>query len=157
MAAEMLSSAAGLKLTHVPYKGGSHAINEVMGGHVDLYVGSMPQVMPHVRAGKATGIAVTSPQRARVAPEIPALAEAVPGYELELWWGIFAPAGTPREVVLAANGAINKLLATPKMKQFLESESAVPAPMSPEELAVFVGKELQSWRKIARDANIQAE
>ena len=157
MATEMLAGAAGIKLTHVPYKGGSQAVTDLMGGHVDLYVGSMPQVMPHVRAGKVTGLAVTSPQRARAAPEIPALAESLPGYELELWWGIFAPAGVPREVTLALNGAINKLLATPKMKQFLDSESAVSTPLSPDEFAEFVGKELRHWRKVAREANIQAE
>jgi tripartite-type tricarboxylate transporter receptor subunit TctC len=157
MATEMLGGAAGIKLTHVPYKGGSQAVNDLIGGHVDLYIGSMPQVMPHVRAGKVTALAVTSPQRARAAPEIAALAESLAGYELELWWGIFAPAGVPRDVILALNSAINRVLATPKMRQFLDSESAVSAPMSPDEFADFVGRELRHWRKVARDANIQAE
>ena len=157
MATELLASAARLKLVHVPYKGGSQAVTDLIGGHVDLYMGSIPQVIAHVRALKLNAIAVTSRLRSSVAPQVPTLSDIAPGYELELWWGVFAPAGVPRSVLTALNGEINKLLATPKMKAFLASEAAVPAAVSPGEFADFVSNEIEHWRKVARDAPIRLD
>jgi tripartite-type tricarboxylate transporter receptor subunit TctC len=157
MGSEMLASAAGVKLTHVPFKGGAQAMNDLLGNHVNIYLGSVPQVMPNVRAGKVVPIAVTSPQRSPVAPDVPTLAESLPNYSLELWWGIFGPAGMPREVVASINSEINKIIETPKMRQFLSNEAALPSPISPEQFREFFSKELQYWGKVAKDADIKIE
>lgn len=157
MGSEMLASATGIKLLHVPYKGGAQAVNDLLANHVDLYLGSMPQVMPQVRAGKLNPIAVTSPQRTKVAPEVPAVGEAVPNYALELWWGVFGPANVPREIVALVNAEIRKALDTPKLRQFMESEAATPGSDSPEQFGAFVARELQHWHKVAKEADIRLD
>ena len=111
-ATELLKMAAGLNLTHVPYKGMGPAVNDLVGGHVDLIIASAPSVMSQVKAGKVTGIAVTSERRSPVAPDLPSLAESgLPGYSVKLWWGVLAPAGVPKDVVARLNAEINAGLA----------------------------------------------
>jgi tripartite-type tricarboxylate transporter receptor subunit TctC len=157
-ATELLKVAAGLNLTHVPYKGMGPAVNDLVGGHVDLIIASAPSVMSQVKAGKVTGIAVTSEHRSPVVPELPALAESgIPGYSVELWWGVLAPAGVPKDVVARLNAEINAGLASPEMKAFLLREGAESSAASPEAFAGLIRTEIGRWRKVAKDANIQPE
>ena len=109
MAMELLKNLAGLDIKHVPYRSGNAAVNDLIGGHLDMFVGSLPQMIEMVRAGTATGIAVTSPKRAAAIPELPTLAESgVPGYELEQWWGIVVPASTPSLIVEQAQRRVQQ-------------------------------------------------
>ena len=157
-ATELFKAAAGVELTHVPYKGMGPAINDLIGGHVDMIIASVPSIMGQVKAGKVTGIAVTSERRSPVAPELPALAESgLPGYAVELWWGVLAPAGVPKDVVARLNAEINGALATAEMKEFLLREGAQTEPLSPEAFAALVRSEIARWQKVARDAGIQSD
>lgn len=157
MAIALLGSTAGAKFVHVPYKGGSQAVTDLLAGHVDLYVGSVPQVMPHVRAGTLVPIGVTSRARTPVAPDVPSLSEVLPAFDVELWWAVFAPGGTPAATVSLINAEINRVLGDPKMAEFLAAEAAIPTPSTPEQLADRVTKDLTRWRDLAKRDNIRAE
>jgi tripartite-type tricarboxylate transporter receptor subunit TctC len=158
IAAELLNVAAGIRLVHVPYRGGSLAINDLMAGHVDLYVSSMPQIIESVRSGLVKGLAVTGTARAPAAPELPTMGEAgVAGYEMQLWWGIVSPAGTPQDVVTTLNDAINRALVTPDMQAFLEREGAAPAGGSPRAFGALIAEEFARWRKVAHEADLHVE
>jgi tripartite-type tricarboxylate transporter receptor subunit TctC len=157
-AAELLNDAAGLKMTPVHYKGGSEAMTDVIGGHVDLFMSSMTQALPLIRDGQMNGLAVTGDERAEAAPEIPTFAEeGVEGMNIGQWWGIFAPAGIPDDVVQKLNDDINTVLESDKTKEFLAKDGAVPVPMEPAEFNDFVQSELQKWADIAEKAGIRAQ
>jgi tripartite-type tricarboxylate transporter receptor subunit TctC len=158
IAAELLAGSAGIKLVHVPYRGGALAINDLVGGHVDVYVSSLPQILQIARAGQAKALAVTGTQRAPALPDVPTMIEAgIPGYEAGSWWGIVAPAGTPADVVASLNAEINKTLSTPEMNRFLDSEGAQAVPGTPKQFGDLVASEIQRWTKVARDADIHAD
>ena len=158
IAAELLALSAGIKLTHVPYRGGALAINDLVGGHVDVYVSSMPQILQIVRNGQAKALAVTSPRRSPSLPDTPTMRESgVPGYEASSWWGIVAPAGTPPDVVEALNNEINKALSTEQMIKFLTSEGAEAMPGTPRQFDELITAEIARWRKVAREADIHAD
>jgi tripartite-type tricarboxylate transporter receptor subunit TctC len=158
IAAELLNVAAGIRLVHVPYRGGSLAINDLTAGHVDLYVSSLPQIIESVRSGLVKALALTGTTRSSAAPDLPTMAEAgVTGYEMELWWGVVAPAGTPKEVVGALNGEINRTLTTPDMKDFLEREGAAPDARSPAQFGGLISTEFARWRKVASEADIHVD
>jgi tripartite-type tricarboxylate transporter receptor subunit TctC len=157
-ATELLKDAAGIELTHVPYKGMGPATSDLIGGHVDVLVASVPSLMQQVRSGKAKGIGVTTLKHSPVAPGLLPLAGAgAKGYEVELWWGVLAPAGTPRSVVALLNAEINKILANPETKEFLLREGAEPAPMSPEAFGAVLRTDIERWKKVAKAADIRAE
>jgi tripartite-type tricarboxylate transporter receptor subunit TctC len=114
--------------------------------------------MPQVKSGKVKGIGVTTPKPSPAAPGLPSLAEAgAKGYDVELWWGVLAPAGVPREVVTKLNTEINKALATTEMKEFLVREGAEASPATPDEFGALIRNEIQRWQKVAKDAGIQPE
>lgn len=157
-ATHQYAQAAGIEMTHVPYKGMGPAINDLIGGQVQVLIASGPSIMPQVRAGKVRAIGVTSAEASAVAPGIPPLAKnGAPGYQSELWWGVLAPAGTPADVVAKLNGAINQALAKPEMKDLLSREGAEAAPRSADAFGKQVQAEIQQWKKLAKDANIQAQ
>ncbi len=131
IAAELFASAAGVKIVHVPYKGGSLAVNDLVGGHVDLYISSMPQILQIAKTGQARPLAVTGLKRSPSLPDVPTLDEiGLKGYEASSWWGIVAPAGTPADIVGKLNAEINKALGSDEMKRFLEGEGAEARAMS---------------------------
>ena len=157
-ATELLKTAAGIDIAHVPYKGMGPATNDLIGGHVDVLVASVPSLMQQVLSGKVKGIGVTSLKPSPIAPGLPALAEnGAKGYSAELWWGVLAPRGLPAPVLERLNGEINKALATADMKEFLLHEGAEPAPLSPAAFGALIRNDIERWKKVAKDAGIQAE
>src|SRR5438309_3031854 len=123
MAMELFKSLAGLDIKHVPDRAGSLAVNDLIGGHLDMFIGSMPQMIKLVRAGTATGIAITGTERSSAVAELPTLAESgMPKNELEQCWGIVVPAGTPPDVVRKLNAEINRILNTPEITTFMYRE-----------------------------------
>ena len=158
IAVELLKSLAHLDIKHLPYRSGNAAVNDLIGGHVDMFVGSLPQMIELVRSDHATGMAVTSLQRAPTIPALPTLAEAgVTGYELEQWWGIVVPAGTPRTAIDQLNAALHQILATPDIVAFMAREGAEPAPSSPEDFGRHIAAELQRWSDLVVQASLKAE
>jgi tripartite-type tricarboxylate transporter receptor subunit TctC len=158
IAAELMALSAGIKLVHVPYRGGALAINDLVGGHVDVYISSMPQIIQIIRTGQAKALAVTSTHRVPSLPDTPTMIEAgVAGYDAEAWWGIVAPKGTPADIVEALNTEINKALSTAEMTRFLESEGAEAMPGTPKQFGDLIATELQRWNKVAREADIHAD
>lgn len=158
IAAEMFASAAGVKLVHVPYKGGSLAVNDLVGGHVDLYISSMPQILPIAKTGQVRPLAVTGLKRSPSLPNVPTLDEiGLKGYDAASWWGIVVPAGTPGDIVGKLNAEINKALGSDEMKRFLEGEGAEAMAMSPKEFRDLIDAEAKRWDKVAKEANIRAD
>jgi tripartite-type tricarboxylate transporter receptor subunit TctC len=157
-ATELMNRAAGLRMRAVQYRGGAQAINDVLGGHVDFYMGTMVQLLPMVRGGRLHGIAITGRERSAAAPEIPTLVESgLPDVVVDLWWGALAAARTPPAAVAALNAGINRVLATPAAAEFLAREGGVPNPQSPEHFATLLRTEIARWQLVAREAGITPE
>ena len=158
IAMEMFSKAAGIKMTHIPYKGIAPGVIALISGEVDAIIASSPAVMAQVKAGKARAIAVSSARPTPLVPGLPAIAESgVPGFTYENWWGMFAPAGTPASVVAAINASVNKALAGTEMKQMFEREGADGAPMTVAQLADLLPKEIARYRKASQEAGLKPE
>jgi tripartite-type tricarboxylate transporter receptor subunit TctC len=156
-ATEQLKSLSGTHVLHVPYRGIGPAVTDLIGNQVQLLISSGPSIMPQVKGGRIRAIAVTSAKPSPIAPELPAMAEAVPGYDFEAWWGLLAPAGTPPAIVARLNAEVNKVLATPEFKEFLLKEGALPAPQTPEQFAATIKSDIPRWKKLAQAQNIQPE
>jgi len=156
---EMLMSMAGIEMTHVPYKSGPAAMTDLIGGQVNLFTADFAVMLPQVKAGKIRGLAVTSTQRSKAIPELPSVNEALglKDYELIAYFAMFAPAGTPPDVIAKLNRALNAAAAD---KDIIEKFSAIgfeTAPGSPEALAQRNRAETAKWAKAIRDAKIEAE
>lgn len=157
-ATEILAEAAQIKLTHVPYKGMSPAVTDLIGGQIDLLIASAPSLLAQVNGDKIRALAVSTVTRSDVAPSIRSVGEAgYPQSAVELWWGVLAPANTPNPIVQQLNASINKAIASDEMKTFFIKEGASPAPMSSEAFAQHLSTELARWRRVAQAANIQPE
>jgi tripartite-type tricarboxylate transporter receptor subunit TctC len=158
ISAELIALSAGVKLMHVPYKGGAPGLNDLVGGHVDLYVSSLPQVLQLAKDGQARALAVTSARRTPLLPDVPTLEEAgISGFDLSSWWGIVAPAGTPANVVNALNTEIGKMLTSPELSTILANEGAEAATMTPQAFGDMMRSETERWIKVAREANISID
>jgi tripartite-type tricarboxylate transporter receptor subunit TctC len=158
IAAELIALSAGVKLMHVPYKGGAPGLNDLVGGHVDLYVSSLPQVLQLAKDGQARALAVTSARRTPLLPDVPTLEEAgISGFDLSSWWGIVAPAGTPAAIVNALNTEIGKMLTSPELSTILANEGAEAATMTPQAFGDMMRSETERWIKVAREANISID
>ena len=158
ISAELIALSAGVKLMHIPYKGGAPALNDLLGGHVDIYVSSLPQVQQLAQTGQVNALAVTSVKRAQLLPNVPTLDESgIPGFDLSSWWGVVGPAGMPPDVVNALNIEIGKLLTSPELSKFLASEGAEARSMTPPEFADLIRNEIQRWVKVAHEANISID
>lgn len=158
IAAELIAQSAGVKLMHVPYKGGAPALNDLLGGHVDVYVSSMPQVQQLAQSGQVNALAVTSVKRAQLLPDVPTLDESgIPGFDLSSWWGIVGPAGMPPDVVNALNAEINKALTSPEILKFMASEGAEAQAMTPQAFGELIHTEIQRWTKVGHEANISID
>jgi tripartite-type tricarboxylate transporter receptor subunit TctC len=155
---ELIALSAGAQLMHVPYKGGGPALNDLLGGHVDIYVSSLPQVLPLAQNGQAKALAVTSARRTALLPDVPTLEEAgIAGFDLWSWWGVVGPAGMPANVVNALNSEIGKMLNSPELSTFLSNEGAEAETMTPQQFGDLMRSETARWIKVAHEANISID
>jgi tripartite-type tricarboxylate transporter receptor subunit TctC len=155
----LLQEAAGIKLVHVPYKGGGPMTTDVLGGQIDLAIASVAQQGPHVRGGKLRAVAVTGNKRSQVLPEVPALAEqGFPGFSALAWWGIFAPTGVPRPILDKFHAELVKVFNQPDVrKQLTETLGMDVVAGSPEETQAFLISQMERWGKVVRDNDLRAE
>lgn len=152
---ELFQSMAGIKLAHVPYKGSVIALTDMMGGQMHSTCAAAPALPPFVQGGKVRALAVTTRETTQLAPGLPVVAEAVPGYELVGWYGVLAPRATPKEIVAKINRGLADVLRIPEVQARLISVGAEAAHSSPEVFGEFLKKETARWGKVLRDANIK--
>ncbi len=157
MSAELLRYMTGIDLLHVPYKGGGPAMTAAMGAQTQLVISTSLGLMAHVRSGKLRPIAMTSAKRASIAPDIPTVAETVPGYEHEPWNGMFAPAGIPKPVLARISAEVMRAVHAPEIRKVFEGDGATPVGSPPEAFAVVLKSEIDKWTKVAKAANIKLE
>lgn len=156
---EMLKTMTGIRIAHVPYRGVTQALTEVMSGQVQVMLVTIPTAMPQIGAGRITGLAVTSKQRSSLAPAMPTMIEAgVPGYELTTWFGTYLPSGTPRAALSKLHGEISRIMATPDVKGQMDKQGFDTAPPnSPEEFARFLRAETEKFAKIIKAAGVKVD
>ncbi|TWD86190.1 tripartite-type tricarboxylate transporter receptor subunit TctC [Variovorax beijingensis] len=148
---EMLNSMAGISMQHVPYKGVAPALNDVLGGQLPIVFASLPSALSHIKAGKLRALAVSGEKRSPVLPDVPAIAEAVPGYNGTLWIGLFAPAGVPPEVLAMLQDATRKALAAKELRDKLEQQGVeIAAPTTPDQFSKLLQDDLAKWARIVK-------
>jgi tripartite-type tricarboxylate transporter receptor subunit TctC len=158
MAMELFQSVAKVKLTHVPYKGTGPALAELLGGHLSLMFDVVMTSLPHMQAGRLRPLAVSSLQRSKTVPQIPTVAElGYPGFEAIVWFGLFAPANTPGDVVRKVHEEVARSLRAPKMQELLGSQGLEIVASTPAQFSARVASEIAKWRKVIADAGIKAE
>jgi tripartite-type tricarboxylate transporter receptor subunit TctC len=158
LAMELFVRAAGVSMTHVPYKGGSPAITDVMGGHIALVAVNALEVLPHVKSGKLRVLAVMSASRSPVLPDVPTVAESgYPGFEAAVWYGLVAPAATPAAVVARLNAEVQKALASPTVKSLLSSAGGEVSPGTPEQFGAMLHSEQLRYERLIRAAGIKLD
>lgn len=158
LAAELFKSMAGINLVHVPYKGVGLAMNDLIGGQIQLMFSNLLSSLPHVRAGRLRALGVTTTKRSPAIPDLPTIDEAgLRGYEATNWFGVLAPAGTPKQVVTKLNADIVKVLHLPNVKDRLSSQGADPVGSSPEAFAAHIKSEIARWKMVITQAGIKAD
>jgi tripartite-type tricarboxylate transporter receptor subunit TctC len=148
--AEMLKAFAGIELLHIPYKGAGPAIADVMAGHAQLMIGNLPQFLPHIKSGKLRALAVTSTTRFAATPDLPPMAESVPGYEARSWFGLFAPAATPKEVVAKWHADAVAVLAIPEISKRIVELGFDVVGNSPEAFGALVREDIAKWQRVVK-------
>ncbi len=154
---EMFNQVTGLKTTVLTYRGGGPAVIALISGEVDYLFATAPSVMPHLRAGKARALAVTTPKRSSALPDLPTMNSIYPGFESDNWYAMFYPKGTPRPIIDKMNAEIRKALDTPEIKAFYPREALDPVASSPEELSALLKREIEKYAKVIHTANIRVE
>ena len=155
---ELLAQKAGIKLTHVPYKGAGPALNDLLGGHIPVLFSAIPNAHGHVLAGTVHALALTGATRSPLLPQVPTFAEAgVAGFDVPLRYGLAAPAGTPRAIIEKLNQALNAALASDEVGRRLAVEGAEPQPTTPEQLAAIIDREVTMWSDLVKAAGIKPE
>ena len=158
LAGELFDTMAGTKMTHVPYKGGGPAMIDLVGGQVQLVYATAASAVPMIKATKIKGIAVTTIKRSALMPAIPTIAESgLPGFDANNWYGLLAPAKTPRAIVMRLNAEVTKVLAMPDVKDFLFNQGLDPAPGSPEKFGAYIKAEMAKWAKVVKDSGARAD
>ncbi|OVZ59025.1 LacI family transcriptional regulator [Pigmentiphaga sp. NML030171] len=158
LAGEIFKDAAKIDIRHIPYKGSNAAMMDVLAGNVDLLVSSVPSAMAQIQTGKLRALAVTSAKRSTSLPDVPTVAElGYKGFDVSTWYGLFMPAGTPREIVATMNTAVNKLLAQPETREAIHAQGAEAQAMSTEEFAQLLKTDYLKWKDIVRAANVTVE
>jgi tripartite-type tricarboxylate transporter receptor subunit TctC len=157
LAGEMFDNLAKVKMVHVPYKGAGPALTDVLGGQVDMMFATASAVSALVESGRLRALAVTSPHPSAAFKGVPPVAESVPGYAVESWYGLYAPAGTPPDIVARLNAAAKKAAQSPEFRQKIEQEGLAVSAGSPQELDAYVRGEEVRWRKVVKENNVKAE
>ena len=157
LSAALLMNQAGINVVHIPYKGGGPAMADVMGGQAQIVMPSLIQVVPHIKSGRLKALGTSGTKRSPLLPDVPAIAETLPGYESQNWWGLLVPAHTPQPVVDRLYAATSEVLVSKETAKRMETEGAEAVRMTPPEFGRFIAAELAKWGKVARDVGIQAE
>jgi tripartite-type tricarboxylate transporter receptor subunit TctC len=157
LATELLNGAANVQMTHVPYKGAANALLDLAAGQINVMISNYSSIVPQIKAGKVRPIAVTSAKPSPAFPDLPPLAQAVPGYAIEIWVTVFAPAGTPIPLVERLNREINQISASPELRTFLDPDGAQPVALSPAAVAARVKEDLAQLKRIAAERKISLD
>jgi tripartite-type tricarboxylate transporter receptor subunit TctC len=157
LASELFKLQAGLDMVHIPYKGGGPAMMDTIAGQAQINMASLIQVIPHAKSGKLRLLATSGTKRSTLFPDVPTVAETVPGYDATNWWGLVAPAGTPQQVISKLNSEMESLLKSDETKKRLENEGADVIRMTPPEFGRFLAEEIVKWGQVVRQAGITAE
>jgi tripartite-type tricarboxylate transporter receptor subunit TctC len=159
LSGELFNAMAGVKIVHIPYKGAGASVTDLLGGHVDLAFVSLSSVAPQLKAKRLRALAITSAKRSALMPELPTFDEAgLKGYEVTGWYGVLAPAGTPKEIVHRVHADITKALSLDEMAQILHSFGLEPSPAnSPEEFSAFLRAEIAKWAKVVKASGAKAD
>ena len=157
LSGELFKTMTGVLMTHVPYKGSAPALTDLIGGQVQLMFDNLPSSLAFIKAGKLRAIAVTGTTRAPALPDVPTVADTVPGFEASSWFGILAPAGTPRDIVMKINGETAKWLASPDAKEKLAAQGANVAGGTPEDFAKHIQAETAKWAKVVKESGAKVD
>jgi tripartite-type tricarboxylate transporter receptor subunit TctC len=157
LAGEMLKTMTGITMTHVPYKGTGPATLALVSGEVNLSFGNIISLLPHVKSGKVSALAVTTDKRSPVLPDVPTVGETIPGYVAGPWYGVLAPGGTPRPIIARIHAEVRKILFSADVKSNLSGEGADPIGAGPAEFAALLKAETERWGKVVKQAGITAE
>lgn len=157
LATELFKAATGIDMVHVPYKGGGPMVTDLLGGTVQVVIGDQANLMPHAKSGKLRALAVASPKRSPNAPELPTIAESIPGFQAVAWQGLVGPAGMPPEVVAKLNATFAKVMAMPEVREKLLGGGLDPIGDTPTEFARFIISEIAKWSQIAKQVGAKAE
>ncbi len=158
LAMALFNHTTGLKMVHVPYKGQGPALTDLLGGHTSLMMANLLSALPHVKGGRLRALGITSTRRSPIAPDVPTIAEAgVPGFEVVQWFGMLAPANTPRDIIDKINAAVVRTLQDPAVKAHLVNDGAEPIGSTPEQFAAVIGADLRKWGKVIRDTGISLD
>jgi tripartite-type tricarboxylate transporter receptor subunit TctC len=155
LASELFQMMTGTKMSHVPYRSSGDVMNNLMGGHIDLAFDNMTLAWPQAQSGAIRAIAVTSKERSPTAPDVPAVAETLSGFEATSWHGLFAPAGTPRPIVDTLAAEVKRIFEAPDQQTKLKEIGAVTSPMTPEEFTQFIAAERRKWQEVVKAAGLE--
>jgi tripartite-type tricarboxylate transporter receptor subunit TctC len=156
LSGELFKHLTHVEMTHVPYKGGGPAINDLIPGRIDVTFDNAPSILPHIQASEVRGVAVTTKERVKVIPQYPTIAETVPGFDVSSWFGFFVPVKTSPEIVTALNAATVKAVSSEAVSSKLTALGADPKSSTPQELAAFLQSEIAKWGPVIKDASIKA-
>ena len=156
LAGELFKLLGRVNIVHVPYKGGAPALTAIISGEVDLTYENSLIIVPHIKSGKVRALGVTGAQRSKLLPDLPSIAEALPGYGASGWYGLLAPAATPKDVLARLNAEAVKSLRSPDVAEKLSSQGAEPAPGNPVDFAAFIRAEIDKWSRVVKAANMKA-
>ena len=154
LATELFTSMSGTKMTHVPYKGTGPALTDVLGGQIQVLMGSIPSTTQHVKMNRLRGISVTTSKRSALVPDIPTIAETLPGYEAVLWYGVWGPKNLPANVVNRWNKDLDALIQLSDMRERMSKEGVEPAGGSPQQFKTVLARDIAKWTKVAREAKV---
>jgi tripartite-type tricarboxylate transporter receptor subunit TctC len=158
LSGEMFKTMAGVQMSHIPYKGSAPALTDLLGGQVSLMFDNMPTALPHVKAGRLKALAVTTAKRSPALPELPTVAESgLPDFEATSWFGVLAPAATPKEIVSKLSGEIAKILKTPDVQAQLSGQGAEPVGSTAEEFATHIKSEMAKWAKVVKESGARID
>ena len=158
LSGELFKMHTAIHMLHVPYRGSAPAVTDLIGGQVESMFDNAPSSLPHVKAGRLRAIAITSATRSPLLPDLPTIAESgLPGFDVQSWFGLAAPAGTPRPIIERLNAELGKLLAAPDVRQRLQELAALPEPGTPAQMRAFIAQELKRWGEVVKQSGAKPE
>lgn len=157
LAMETMRATTGIDLVHIPYKGFGQGMADLLASQVPVMFGGITATLPLIRSGKVKALGVTSPQRSKALPDVPAIAETLPGFDIQAWYGFLAPAGTPREIVARINADVVTIVRRPDFQERLARDAIVPVANSPDEFAAQIRADLARWAKVAQAAGVKLD